>query len=74
MKQTDEKERNETVEKIIQFLSGFGKHVTPRNLSEFLDHEKKVSGSKSEDDYQKEQAEWLETVKNRKKRSDKAHR
>jgi predicted subunit of tRNA(5-methylaminomethyl-2-thiouridylate) methyltransferase len=68
MKQQDEKERNETVEKIINLLSGFGKSLTPRNLAEFLDKEKKASGSKSEEDYQKEQAEWLENVKKRKEK------
>lgn len=67
MKTTDEKERNETVDKIIQLLSALGQHGTPRSLTEFLVKEKEVSGLKSEEDYQKEQAEWLESVKRRKK-------
>jgi hypothetical protein len=67
MKRTDEKERNEIVDKIVKLLSGLGQHGTHRNLSDFLDKEKEVSGLKSEEEYQKEQAEWIESVKRRKK-------
>lgn len=67
MKTTDEKERNEIVDKIVKLLSGLGQHGTPRNLTEFLDKEKEVSGLKSEEEYQKEQNEWFESVKRRKK-------
>ena len=67
MNPKDEKERNVTVEKIIGILGQLGKQMTPRTLSEFLEKEKDLSGAKSEDDYQKEQSEWLEKIKRKKK-------
>lgn len=67
MKTTDEKERNELVDKIVKLLSGLGYHGNPQSISEFLEKEKEVSGIKSEVDYQREQSEWLEAIKKRKK-------
>lgn len=68
MKQSDDKERNVTVEKIIRLLAPLGRQVqSPRSMEDFLEQEKNASGSKSEEDYQKEQQEWLKTVKSRKK-------
>ncbi len=62
----DEKERNVTVDKIISLLGKLGERMAPRKLSEFLEKEKNLSGAKSEEDYQKEQAEWLEKVRRKK--------
>lgn len=67
MNQPDEKERNEIINKIIHILSRFGSRSTPIHLSEYLTKEREVSGQKSEAEYQKEQKEWLENVKSRKK-------
>lgn len=66
MNPNDEKERNVTVDKIISLLGKLGERMTPGKLSEFLEKEKNLSGAKSEEDYQKEQAEWLEKVRREK--------
>jgi hypothetical protein len=69
MKQTDEKERNAGVDKIIRILSSLGKRSNPVDLQSFLEKEKEASGMKTEEDYQKEQAEWLEKMRLKKKKT-----
>ena len=66
MKNKDEKERNETLVKIIQMLRSMGKSTKVRKLSDFLDEQKQNGAMNSEEDYQKEQAHWLESVRKRK--------
>ncbi len=63
----DEKERNVTVEKIIRLLTPLGSSRKPMKISDFLEQEKNVSGRKSEEDYRKEQEEWLKTIHDKKK-------
>lgn len=67
MNSKDEKEGSLTVEKITALLTELGKTVNPETISDFLEKEKKLSGAKTEEDYQEEQAEWLKMVKDRKK-------
>lgn len=67
MKNNDEKERNERLDKLIRMLTESGTRLKNKALSEILEDDGCHNKHQSEEAYQKEQAAWLETVARRKK-------
>ncbi|GAB6095946.1 hypothetical protein JCM14469_21990 [Desulfatiferula olefinivorans] len=66
MKNSDEKERNERLDKLIRMLTECGTRLKNKALSELLEDDRCHNKHQSEDEYQKEQAAWLEAVRRRK--------
>lgn len=69
MNMSDEKERNERIEKLIRMLSEGGTHLKNRDLKTILDDEHCHNRHQTEEDYQKEQAAWLKRVSIRKNKA-----
>jgi hypothetical protein len=66
MKTNSEKERNTIVDKLIHFLEKIGKRTSPMTIEEYLDDERAANRHQTEEEYQKEQEEWLRSVKEKK--------
>lgn len=64
----DEKERNERIDKLIRMLIENGTRLDNKDLSVLIAEDDCHNKHQTEEDYQKEQAAWLESVKRKKKR------
>ncbi|MBU1170318.1 MAG: hypothetical protein KKD44_12215 [Proteobacteria bacterium] len=59
----DEKERNDRIDKLIRILTENGTRLNNVSLNTLLENEHCHNRFQTEEDYQKEQADWLETRK-----------
>lgn len=67
MKLDDEKERNEKIDKLIDFFKKTGVFTKREKLGEMMKKEDFHNKYQTEARYQEEQAEWLKKIKDRKK-------
>lgn len=67
MKMNTEKERSSIVDKLIRILTREGRRLNPVTIEEFLDDDRAHNKYQTEQDYQKEQFDWLKTIEDKKK-------
>lgn len=67
MKHDDEKERNNRIDKLIKMLCRIGIRTKKISLEESQSDESWFNRDQTEEDYQKEQADWLKRVAEKKK-------
>ena len=63
MKPSTEKEGNSIVDKLVQILIQAGNRMKPKTIRDFLDDENAHNRHQTEEEYQKEQADWLKRAK-----------
>lgn len=68
MKIENDKERNERIERLIQFLSGSGNTLKNKGVDAYLEDDQCHNKHQTEEEYLEEQAHWLCAVNKKKKK------
>lgn len=75
MNSMNEKERNSKITKMIQYLESLGvKKKSVNRLDDYLKRDDCHKKKQTEEDYHKEQAEWLRAVKKKSKNKEQVNK